>query len=131
MNTVQAHAILNAQTASVLAGERVIYGNTINSSFSKGNLAYVSQRVIFRDFSQFELGGTERHKAEGTVVFDIYERAGEGNAARNRLTDKINLGFASKALGGLTLLQVKSLGESSALNWVITTRVVNFFFYTL
>lgn len=131
LTLAQAHTILDLRTGVVLAGERVLYGNQLNTTYSEGKLPYVKQRVVQTSSAPIELGALSRSKKYGTLVFDIYYRVGTGSAARNLLIQKIDEGFRSKSLGGVVLSSVQSLGEGSALNWVIDSHLVPFYFYSI
>lgn len=131
LTITQVHTILDLETAAVLAGERVLYDNQLDTTYSKGNLPYVKQRVMQSSSEMFELGSRSRSRKYGTLIFDILYRVGTGSAARNALLQKIDEGFRSKSLGGVTLFGVQSLGESSALNWVIDSHLIPFYFYSI
>ena len=131
MTEADAHRILDLRTQTVLTGELVLYKNEENVSYSEGNDPFVKQRVMFQNSDQIELGNTDRERNEGTLVFDIFCRSGTGSAASNALLNKIKVGFRGKRLDGVTLAGVNSLGESEAHNWLISTYLIPFYFYSI
>lgn len=129
-DAVAVHQAIDTHTAAEFSDVPVVYTNQNDESFVQAGVAFLKQKVIFREDRQFELGNTSSSRQHGVVVIMIYVPRGTGTLLRDTIYQRVRNAFRSRMIGGATFLNVQPVRYGESENWCISAYQIPFYFNT-